>query len=112
MEWPMKVKTFEVVLHKLPSGKSPATALEEQLNAFLGERPQLQLVTTTHMNTHGLTSRTECYAKFGGFLHYHFLHPLLHGLETSSAAPQHHPEIPFKQNIVCLPSRLNPCTNI
>ena len=33
----MKVKIFEVILHKLPTGKSPATALEEQLNAFLAE---------------------------------------------------------------------------
>lgn len=47
---PMKVKIFEVVLHKLPSGKSPATALEEQLNGFLVERPQLRLVAT-HMST-------------------------------------------------------------
>ena len=46
----MKAKIFEVVLHKLPSGKSPATALEEQLNGFLGERPQLRLVAT-HMST-------------------------------------------------------------
>ena len=46
----MKAKVFEVVLHKLPSGKSPATALEEQLNGFLGERPQLRLVAT-HMST-------------------------------------------------------------
>jgi len=28
----MKVKTFEVVLHKLPSGQSPVTAIEEQIN--------------------------------------------------------------------------------
>ena len=41
----MKVKVFEVVLHKLPTGKSPATALEEQINEFLGERPGLRLVT-------------------------------------------------------------------
>ena len=46
----MKVKIFEVVLRKLPSGKSPATALEEQLNGFLAERPQLRLVAT-HMST-------------------------------------------------------------
>ena len=46
----MKAKTFEVVLHKLPSGKSPVTALEEQLNSFLEERPQLQLLST-HMST-------------------------------------------------------------
>ena len=46
----MKVKIFEVVLHKLPSGKSPATALEEQLNLFLTEHPNLELVTT-HMST-------------------------------------------------------------
>jgi hypothetical protein len=46
----MKVKIFEVVLRKLPSGKSPATALEEQLNAFLAQHPDLRLVTT-HMST-------------------------------------------------------------
>ena len=46
----MKVKIFEVVLHKLPSGKSPATALEEQLNDFLGHHPGVRLVAT-HMST-------------------------------------------------------------
>ena len=46
----MKAKIFEVVLHQLPTGKSPATALEEQLNAFLGERPTLRLLAT-HMST-------------------------------------------------------------
>jgi len=46
----MKVKIFEVILHKLPSGKSPATALEEQLNEFLSQHPDLRLVTT-HMST-------------------------------------------------------------
>lgn len=46
----MKAKIFEVVLHKLPSSKSPATALEEQLNQFLGQHPNLQLVAT-HMST-------------------------------------------------------------
>ena len=46
----MKAKIFEVVLRKLPSGKSPASALEEQLNNFLLEHPQLQLMAT-HMST-------------------------------------------------------------
>ena len=46
----MKAKVFEVILHKLPSGKSPASALEEQLNDFLGQRPDLRLVGT-HINT-------------------------------------------------------------
>jgi len=46
----MKVKIFEVVLYKLPSGKSPATALEEQLNQFLGQHPHLKLVAS-HMST-------------------------------------------------------------
>ena len=46
----MKAKIFEIALHKLPSGKSPATALEEQLNEFLGQHPNLQLVST-HMST-------------------------------------------------------------
>ena len=46
----MKVKIFEVVLHKLPSGKSPATAMEEQINEFLSQHPELQLVST-HMST-------------------------------------------------------------
>jgi hypothetical protein len=42
----MKAKIFEVILHKLPSGKSPATALEEQINEFLSQNPDLQLVST------------------------------------------------------------------
>jgi hypothetical protein len=46
----MKVKIFEIVLHKLSSGKSPATALEEQLNSFLVQRPQIRLVST-HMSS-------------------------------------------------------------
>ena len=46
----MKAKIFEVLLHKLPSGKSPASALEEQLNGFFAENPQLRIVST-HMNT-------------------------------------------------------------
>jgi hypothetical protein len=46
----MKAKIFEIVLHKLSSGKSPATALEEQLNEFLAQRPDLRLIST-HMST-------------------------------------------------------------
>ncbi len=46
----MKAKVFEVILHKLPSGKSPASALEEQLNGFLGQHPDVRIVAT-HLNT-------------------------------------------------------------
>jgi hypothetical protein len=46
----MKAKIFEVALQKLPSGKSPATALEEQLNQFLVQHPDLRL-EATHMST-------------------------------------------------------------
>ncbi len=46
----MKAKIFEVVLHRLPSGKSPATALEELLNQFLAQHPDLKLLAT-HMST-------------------------------------------------------------
>ncbi len=46
----MKAKVFEVLLHNLPSGKSPASALEEQLNDFLAQHPDIH-VTATHMNT-------------------------------------------------------------
>ena len=46
----MKVKTFEVALHLLPSGKSPVTALEEQINQFLGQHPDLKVVAT-HMSS-------------------------------------------------------------
>ncbi|MGA9779814.1 MAG: hypothetical protein WBS33_16245 [Verrucomicrobiia bacterium] len=46
----MKAKVFEVILHKLPSGKSPASELEDQLNAFLAQNPELKVVAT-HMNT-------------------------------------------------------------
>ena len=46
----MKVKVFEVMLHKLPSGASPACALEAQLNDFLLATPGLKIVST-HLNT-------------------------------------------------------------
>ena len=46
----MKVKIFDVVLHNVPAGKSPATHLEDQINAFLKHYPNLQVVAT-HMNT-------------------------------------------------------------
>jgi hypothetical protein len=46
----MKARVFEVMLHKLPSGRSPASELEDQLNAFLAQSPDLQVVAT-HMNT-------------------------------------------------------------
>ena len=46
----MKAKMFEVVLHLLPSGKSPVTAMEEQLNEFLSQHPNLRVVST-HMST-------------------------------------------------------------
>jgi hypothetical protein len=46
----MKAKVFEVLLHQLPSGKSPASALEEQLNGFLASHLDIHVVAT-HMNT-------------------------------------------------------------
>lgn len=46
----MRVKIFEVILRKLSSGKSPATALEEQLNEFLRQNPDINVVTS-HMST-------------------------------------------------------------
>jgi hypothetical protein len=46
----MKVKIFDVVLHDVPAGKSPATLLEEQINHFLKHNPNLQIMAT-HMNT-------------------------------------------------------------
>jgi hypothetical protein len=46
----VKAKVFDVLLHKLPSGKSPASALEEQLNGFLEQHPDIRIVAT-HMNT-------------------------------------------------------------
>jgi hypothetical protein len=46
----MKVKIFDVVLHNVPTGKSPATQLEDQINSFLKHYPNLQ-VMATHMNT-------------------------------------------------------------
>lgn len=50
MKLAVKAKVFEVILHKLSSGKSPASALEEQLNEFLAPRPSLNVVAA-HMNT-------------------------------------------------------------
>jgi hypothetical protein len=46
----MKVKIFEVSLHKLPSGKSPVSAMEEQINMFLAQQPGLRLVAS-HMSS-------------------------------------------------------------
>jgi len=46
----MKAKVFDVVLHKLPAGKSPSVHLEEQLNNFLKVQPNIKLVSA-HMNT-------------------------------------------------------------
>ena len=46
----MKVKIFDVVLDNVPTGKSPSTHLEDQINSFLKHYPNLQ-VTATHMNT-------------------------------------------------------------
>jgi hypothetical protein len=45
-----KVKIFEAILRKLSTGKSPATVLEEQVNEFLGQNPDLHLVAS-HMST-------------------------------------------------------------
>ena len=46
----MKTKVIDVILHKLPAGKSPAAHLEEQLNNFFKQNPNIRLVAT-HMNT-------------------------------------------------------------
>jgi hypothetical protein len=46
----MKTKVFEVILHRLPSSKSPASALEDQINDFLERHPKLELVAS-HINT-------------------------------------------------------------
>jgi hypothetical protein len=46
----VKAKIFDVVLHNVPAGKSPATHLEDQINGFLKHYPNLQVVAT-HMNT-------------------------------------------------------------
>ena len=46
----MKAKIFDLVLHKMPPGKSPAAYLEEQLNAFFKQNQTLRVVAT-HMNT-------------------------------------------------------------
>jgi hypothetical protein len=45
----VKLKAFEVIPPKLPSGKSPASALEELLNGLLAQRLDLRVVAT-HMN--------------------------------------------------------------
>ena len=60
----MKAKVFEVILHKLPSGKSPATALEEQLNQFFAQYPDLRLIIHAHEHP-GHACRTECHASNG-----------------------------------------------
>jgi hypothetical protein len=46
----MKAKIFDVVLHNVPAGKSPATHLEDPINSFLKHYPGIQIIAT-HMNT-------------------------------------------------------------
>jgi hypothetical protein len=46
----MKAKIFDIILHKVPPGKSPAAYLEEQLNAFFKQHQAVR-VMATHMNT-------------------------------------------------------------
>lgn len=46
----MKVKIFDMVLENVLPGKSPATHLEDQINAFLKTHPNLEVIAT-HMNT-------------------------------------------------------------
>jgi hypothetical protein len=46
----MKVKIFEVILERIRPGLSPTTGLEEQINQFLEQHPNLHLVST-HMST-------------------------------------------------------------
>jgi hypothetical protein len=46
----MMARVFDIVLHKLPPGKSPASHLEEQLNEFFKQHPNVDLLAT-HMNT-------------------------------------------------------------
>lgn len=55
-EMAMKAKIFEIVLHNLPSGVSPGMALEEQLNLFLEQHPDLRLVSA---QTSALVSPAE-----------------------------------------------------
>jgi hypothetical protein len=46
----MKAKVFDVILHTLPRGKSPAAYLEEQLNEFFKQHSNVDLLAT-HVNT-------------------------------------------------------------
>ena len=46
----MKAKVFEVILPPLPAGAPAAGVLEEMLNRFLAQQPQLRVVATP-MNT-------------------------------------------------------------
>ena len=46
----MKAKVFDILLHELPRGESPAKTLEDQLNAFFAEHPKLRVVGS-QMNT-------------------------------------------------------------
>jgi hypothetical protein len=46
----MKAKVFDVILHKLPAGKSPALHLEEQYNNFLAQHANIRLIDS-HINT-------------------------------------------------------------
>jgi hypothetical protein len=46
----VKAKVFEVTLHQQPAGKSSTSALEDQINTFLAQQPEVKIVST-HINT-------------------------------------------------------------
>jgi len=78
----VKAKVFEVILHKLLSGKSPASAPEEQLNVFLAEYPKFSGGRDGHEHDRR-AGGTKCKAQFRGSLRSHFLNRILHGIDNA-----------------------------
>jgi len=74
----MKAKVFDVVLHKLPAGKSPSVHLEEQLNNFLKVQPNIKLVFDAYEHT-DFAATAQRHAWYGGRrdFGYCFFHTLL-----------------------------------
>ena len=82
----MNAKVFEVILHKLPSGKSPVSALEDQLNHFLHERPELRLVAT-HMSSLVAPAEPNAMPRTEEGSIIIFLHPVLHRIGGARDMP-------------------------
>jgi hypothetical protein len=80
----MKAKVFEVILHKLPSGKSPASQRAGGTAQWLSRAiPESSSGGHAHKH-HCLAGGTERHAQLGRVRHHYFLHRVLHRIDMQS----------------------------